>query len=142
MGIYIGAVHVGNAIEKRMREIRLTQAELAVKLGMKQPQLSKIISKSSMDTEKLSAFCLALDFNFFKLFCPEEEKSEVNLSSVDMVPNNEVVLSLIRMLEKEREDHRKIVAEKDAFIKDLINGQASGIPSFEKTKERMVGAKP
>ena len=149
MGIYIGAVHVVNAIENRMREMHMTQAELAEKLGMKQPQLSKIISKSSMDTEKLSAFCLALEYNFFKLFCPEEEGAKINLNSIDLssTSNNDIVISLIRMMEKEREEYRKELAgrdaqikDKDALIKEFIIRQNLG-SSFEKTEERMIASK-
>ena len=48
MSIKIGLVHVGQAIENRMREVKMTQRELAEKLKTQQPNVTRILKKGSI----------------------------------------------------------------------------------------------
>lgn len=60
--------HIGNLLVKRMAEIGMTQYQLAHYLGTKQPDVSRILKKSSMDTKKLLTLSQAMKYFFFKDF--------------------------------------------------------------------------
>ena len=60
--------HVGNLIVKRMAEMGITQYQLATYLGTKQPYVSTLLKKASMDTKKLLTLSQAMKYSFFKDF--------------------------------------------------------------------------
>ncbi len=60
--------HVGNLIVKRMAEMGITQYQLATYLGTKQPYVSTLLKKASMDTKKLLILSQAMKYSFFKDF--------------------------------------------------------------------------
>ena len=60
--------HVGNLIAKRMAEMGITQYQLATYLGTKQPYVSTLLKKASMDTKKLLILSQAMKYSFFKDF--------------------------------------------------------------------------
>ena len=60
--------HVGNLIAKRMAEMGITQYQLATYLGTKQPYVSTLLKKASMDTKKLLTLSQAMKYSFFKDF--------------------------------------------------------------------------
>lgn len=72
----IAKIHVGNCIKNKMRDLKITQEMLAEKMGYQQPNIQRILKKSSMETDMLFAFSLALGYNFFKDFCVFEKSSE------------------------------------------------------------------
>lgn len=78
MSINIGLIHVGEAIKERLRTLKMTQAEFAKMLGMKQPSINAMLKESSMDTERLKLISVQLDYNFFEDFCPDLKKKKEN----------------------------------------------------------------
>lgn len=78
MSINIGSVHIGEAIKERLRTLKMTQAEFAKILGMKQPSVNAMLKESSMDTERLKLISVQLDYNFFEYFCPDLKKIKEN----------------------------------------------------------------
>ena len=58
-------VHIGEAIEQKLKEKNISKQEFADKLGIPQQNLHRIFKKSSIDTDKLYTICQILDYNFF-----------------------------------------------------------------------------
>lgn len=62
-------VNIGSAIESRLKEIKITQSEFADVLGVKQPEVSRILKRNSLDTGKIVTISDILKCNFFEKFC-------------------------------------------------------------------------
>ena len=67
---------LGIQIERQMKAIKMTQADFAVRLGVTQPDISKILKKTSFDTDKLTNISLILNYNFFHEFYEEFPDSD------------------------------------------------------------------
>ena len=53
----------------------MTQTEFASLLKIKQPDVSRILKRDSIDTEKLAVISELLGYNFFKEYIPKENNS-------------------------------------------------------------------
>lgn len=62
-------VNVGSTIESYLKEIKMTQIEFAELLGVKQPEISRLLKRSDIETEKLAFISKVLKHNFFEEFC-------------------------------------------------------------------------
>lgn len=73
-------IHIGQEIEKKWKESGISKAELGRRTGIVPQQLYVIFKKESIDTEKLTLFSSALNFNFFSLYAqslmPTSENKE------------------------------------------------------------------
>lgn len=61
-------MQIGTNIESRLRSIKMTQVEFANRLGVKQPVISRILKKESIDTGRLTEISKILGYNFFADF--------------------------------------------------------------------------
>ncbi|MBR4180027.1 MAG: helix-turn-helix transcriptional regulator [Treponema sp.] len=111
MGIIIKQFHVGNAIAKRLKEKGLTQRAFSEKLGVAQQEVTRLLRKNSLDTEKLSAICVILDYNFFKDFCAIGTTE--NSASIDAVLDKVVKLGV------ENNRLQETIKEKEEYIQEL-----------------------
>ena len=68
-------VNIGESINRRLKEIKMTQTEFASLLKIKQPDVSRILKRDSIDTEKLAVISELLGYNFFKEYIPKNNKS-------------------------------------------------------------------
>ena len=68
-------VNIGESINRRLKEIKMTQTEFASLLKIKQPDVSRILKRDSIDTEKLAVISELLGYNFFKEYIPKENNS-------------------------------------------------------------------
>lgn len=66
-------VNIGASINRRLKELKMTQTEFAAGLGIYQPEVSKILKQGSIDTGKLAAISELLDYNFFEEYIPNGE---------------------------------------------------------------------
>ena len=62
-------VNIGSAIESYLKEIKMTQIEFAELLGVKQPEISRLLKRSDIETERLAFISKVLRHNFFEEFC-------------------------------------------------------------------------
>lgn len=62
-------VNIGSAIESYLKEIKMTQIEFAELLGVKQPEISRLLKRSDIETERLAFISKVLKHNFFEEFC-------------------------------------------------------------------------
>ena len=72
----IGIPDLGLHIERQMKAIKMTQTDFAARLGVTQPDISKILKKTSFDTDKLANISLILNYNFFHDFYEEIPDSD------------------------------------------------------------------
>lgn len=70
----IEKVDIGESIEQKLNELGISKSEFGRKIGIPQQNVNRILSKSSIDTDKLVAISEALDFNFFDCFRTKEEQ--------------------------------------------------------------------
>ncbi len=75
----LGEPELGLHIEKRMRDLKMTQNEFASKIGISRSDVNRILKKSSFDTDKLTDISRALGYNFFKDFYRTYDGTEENL---------------------------------------------------------------
>lgn len=75
-------VHVGEAIEKRRKELKMSKTEFGRRLGVQQQHVNRILDRETMETAKLYKVCQILDYNFFSLFCPLKHQVSAYLSAV------------------------------------------------------------
>lgn len=80
--IEIEPVNIGRAIENRLKIQGITQTEFAKKMGMHQPDVSRLLKKDSIDTEKLIRISQILNFNFFGLYLPLDDSNPVTIENL------------------------------------------------------------
>ncbi len=91
-------VNIGAEIESRINQLGVSKSEFGRKIGIPQQNVNRILSKPSIDTDKLSKICSVLDYNFFCLYCAQQSEhyeahgshgiSAKNIGSID---NREIV---------------------------------------------------
>nr|DAQ44961.1 MAG TPA: helix-turn-helix domain protein [Caudoviricetes sp.] len=64
----IEKVDIGESIEQKLNELGISKSEFGRKIGIPQQNVNRILSKSSIDTDKLVAISEALNFNFFDCY--------------------------------------------------------------------------
>lgn len=131
MSINIGAIHVGEAIEERLKSLKITQAEFAKMLKVTQPSVNVLLKKSSMDTEKLKIISRLLDYNFFEDFCPDLKRNNKDLQE-NGDNNNETSKELFKIISFLRQEinNKSIEIEKLNEVIDMLastkNKESSG----------------
>ncbi len=75
-------IHIGKEIFKVLEQKKISQAEFGRRIGIQRQNVKSILSKSSMDTEKLEEICKVLDFDFFSLFTPQKQQMSLMDSCV------------------------------------------------------------
>jgi len=63
-------INIGNDIENRLKILKMTQVEFARAMNIHQSDVSKLLKKESIGTEKLLKICRVLDHNFFRELLP------------------------------------------------------------------------
>lgn len=68
---------IGKLIENRLKDLKIRQTDFATQLGITQPEITKIIRKTSINTDKLAVISSVLNYNFFRDFYFKEEIPDV-----------------------------------------------------------------
>lgn len=121
----IEKVDIGESIEQKLNELGISKSEFGRKIGIPQQNVNRILSKSSIDTDKLVMICEALDYNFFREYKDDLSNDSSSLvvsgehnqingdgahSNVNGDTNNAVLQERIKSLEA-------LLAEKERLIK-------------------------
>ena len=69
-------IHIGQAIEQRLHDLRMTQTEFGKLIGCPQPNIKRILSSPYIRTDKLQQICQVLNYNFFKELSDSVENAE------------------------------------------------------------------
>lgn len=67
----LGEPEVGLCIEKRLNKLEMLRADFASALGVKPTDISRILKRTSFETDKLLLISRILNYNFFKDFYHE-----------------------------------------------------------------------
>ena len=125
----VGVVHIGHAIELKLKEKNISKAEFAKMLGMQPQNVNRLLEKSSIDTNKLIIISSALGYNFFSDYVPHE-KEQVNRSDSSNSTSSELVGGV--SLDKSKEQF-------DMYRQQTLQQERENIPtSFLKRYEQLV----
>ena len=80
-------VHIGEAIKKRLDELKMTKTEFGRLIDTPQQHVNSIFNRENIDTGKLIKICRALKFNFFSLYCSASAPISAYLSAVSTAGN-------------------------------------------------------
>lgn len=83
MNIPLKEIHIGQAIEKRVKELGFSKSEFARRLGIHQQHINRIFERNTIETRKLVEICKVLDYNFFALFCEINNDISAVWSAID-----------------------------------------------------------
>lgn len=122
-------IQIGTNIESRLRNIKMTQVEFANYLGVKQPVISRILKKDSIDTGRLIEISNILDYNFFSDFY-ESPLSDVNQEKAS--PQNKTLMSenSIRQWGRILKRNEELVSE-NAKLKEYLREVYSQMQKFK-----------
>ena len=107
--------HIGNLIINFLKNKNLPQAYLAKELNMPTSNLSRLLKRESMDTDKLLDISIKLKHNFFADICGDEINGE-NLSLI-LVPVGRQIENRLKEL--------KITQSKFAALLDVTPAEIS-----------------
>lgn len=145
-------INVGLAIEQRINELGITKSEFGRRIGIPNQNVNRILSKSSIDSDKLVEICNALDYDFFKLFSSSVEETKTSLLNVSKVKSTLKEkgmgeIKLASMLGISRQEVETIMEGNDITLgmvekiaealgvkpTELINGASSNAESVSNT---------
>lgn len=137
-------INVGLAIEQRINELGITKSEFGRRIGIPNQNVNRILSKSSIDSDKLVEICNALNYDFFKLFSSpieENKTSLLNILKIKAISKEKGIgeIKLASMLNISRSEVEAIIEGKDLSLNmvekiaeilgvkpiELINGVSS-----------------
>lgn len=107
-------INIGELIKEKQIELGITNAKFAEMLNIQRQNVNALLSKTSIDTEKLASISEVLNYNFFQHFTP------INANENYYKRNMEVEIRLKLTQEKKDEvlkilgldDNLKIMKEK------------------------------
>ena len=77
-------IHVGNLLSDYLKSINRPQAYLAKMLNMASTNLSKLLKKKSIETEKLFDISMKLEHNFFAVFGNDQDLMDAGTYKITM----------------------------------------------------------
>lgn len=102
---------LGLHIERRMRDLRMTQMEFEEKTGIRRSDVNRILKKVSFDTDKLRVISDALNYNFFKDFYSAKDdpmaEQQNEQSNMGMILRLEELAGKNRLQKQEIENLKK-----------------------------------
>lgn len=120
MATKINIVHVGMAIERRIKELGMSKNDFAQKYGIPHTNVVRVLRKPSIDTNKLMTISEILDHNFFEDFCPDREP-EGKVTTPDG-KEGYVPVSLFETILRERDELKDENTQLKNQISDMQNG--------------------
>lgn len=74
--------YIGIHIDTRLRELKMTQTQLANSLGVTSAEISRLTKKDSFDIQKLLQISRLLNYNFFQAFYHSEDNNLKEYSAI------------------------------------------------------------
>ena len=113
----IKQVNIGLSIEHRLNELGISKSEFGRKIGIPQQNVNRILTRDSIDTDKLITISEALDFNFFDYF---RSDSTATVSPVYSASPNQGTPDTA-VLEERIKNLEALLSEKERLIKVLLD---------------------
>lgn len=82
---YKKGIHIGTAIEQKIRERGMTYAEFARRLNVDRTTVYNIVRGNSIDTERLMRISKILEYDFIKEFYETDERDFVEINLPDEI---------------------------------------------------------
>lgn len=122
-------INIGLLIERKLQEKGVSKSELARRIGIANQNVNRLLSKPSIDTDKLAAISRALGYNFFAEYMADGRATASGDGSVAVSGNNnshigpgqgggeaEVLKERVKSLEA-------LLEEKERLIGILMDGR-------------------
>lgn len=123
-------VNIGSAIESYLKEIKMTQIELAELLGVKQPEISRLLKRSDIETERLAFISKVLKHNFFEEFCTPTRGASTP-SVADLIRDSERKMTPINttyQIEFTAEEYQKFLLQQLALPEEERIVKITAVP--------------
>lgn len=136
MKVELKSIHVGQAIDKRRKELKMSKTALGERIGVRQQHVNRILQRDTMETARLIRVCQVLDYNFFALFCPIQEypsayfKSQAGSDGIGEYENGE---SIMEKLNKTIDE----LKEKNIYVSRLEEKLANEQERADQLKQRI-----
>lgn len=88
MDIALKEIHIGEAIAKRVSDLGIPKGEFARRACIPQQHVYRVFDRDTIEVKKLIRICKVLDFNFFSLFCEQNNSLPDLLSSLNFDDNS------------------------------------------------------
>lgn len=137
MSVEVRHVHVGEAIESRRKQLKISKTEFGRRIGVTQQHVNRILERETMETKRLEMVCEALDFNFFSLFCTPGQQINAYMSAVALEGAHAKALIGDAVLANELEK-KKISNESDKSMIELLQNQVKQLQSQLKDKDMII----
>lgn len=116
---YVNYLHfepfnIGHYIEQRLKILKMSQAEFAKAMGIYQSDVSKLLKKESIGTDKLVKISRVLDHNFFRAMLPMD-LSDPELYDSALKDAAQLAFDMVK------DDLYRVIGEKDEEIISLRN---------------------
>lgn len=150
-------INVGLAIEQRINELGITKSEFGRRIGIPNQNVNRVLSKSSIDSDKLVEICNALNYDFFKLFSSSVEENKtslLNILKVKAILKEKGIgeIKLASMLNMSRSEVEAIMEGNDLSLgmvekiaevlkvkpTDLINGASSTVGTHSESDNSLL----
>jgi Helix-turn-helix. len=123
-------VNIGSAIESYLKEIKMTQIEFAELLGVKQPEISRLLKRSDIETERLAFISKVLKHNFFEEFCTPTRGASTP-SVADLIRDSERKMTPINttyQIEFTAEEYQKFLLQQLALPEEERIVKITAVP--------------
>lgn len=123
-------VNIGSAIESYLKEIKMTQIEFAELLGVKQPEISRLLKRSDIETERLAFISKVLKHNFFEEFCTPTRGASTP-SVADIIRDSERKMTPINttyQIEFTAEEYQKFLLQQLALPEEERIVKITAVP--------------
>jgi DNA-binding Xre family transcriptional regulator len=87
MQVELKEIHIGHAIENRIKELNMSKGDFAKEAGIAQQHVYRVFERDTIEVKKLIRICKVLDFNFFALFCEFKNNINAFLSAINFGTN-------------------------------------------------------
>ena len=71
--LYIMKIHIGNEIKRIVEQKGINISKFSSQLNVERSNIYNIYKRESIDTELLRKISIALEYNFFSIFCSDED---------------------------------------------------------------------
>lgn len=139
MNVELKVVHIGDAIDKRRMKLGMSKSELARRIGLSQQHIGRVLKKDNIDTKQLIDVCVALDYNFFTLYCTVPPQISAYLAAValqgdanNMIGDAQMAAELAKAKEKIESLQEKIDTMKEMNL--ILKGQIKMMTNYLKDK--------